>query len=335
MRYRPIIFIFILVSSMVFGTQIQAQENTQFRVYMAFEDGPTDAYTPQILDILAQYNAKATFFINGYQIAGHEHIMQRTILEGHAIANHLWEEPGFYAGSPDERILEAYWRTENAIREALGDALPIYDAQPKLFRHPGGSIHKLPDIEGVNVITYNPSVDSDDCGWFLDSSGNYDAGVLANLMGDPVSTGGHRWNVFEHGDGVVISFHDINRVTGRVLPIFIEELQQAGATFHALPRPWDAPNTMPIALGTPPQQGQGVDGFSMQVELKDFAYVRTAPNEGAELLVISLPPQTRLTATGRNHSWYRVVIDGQDGWIWRNNVYPRGPVPHLPYVDIN
>ncbi len=323
----------IIVCSLFGGTQAYAQNNLPFRVYMAFEDGPTDAYTPQILDILQEYNAKATFFINGYQIAGHEDILQRIILEGHAIANHLWEEPGHYAGSPDEQILESYWRTENALREALGDTLPIYETQQKLFRHPGGSVHALPEIEGVDVITYNPSVDSDDCGWFLDSSGNYDAGVLANLLGDPVSTGGNRWNVFEYGDGVVISFHDINRVTGRVLPLFLEELQRANASFHALPRPGDLANTLPILLGTPPVQGSGVNGFTMEVELKDYAFVRTLPQAGSELLVVSLAPETRLIATGRNAEWYRVNIDGQEGWIWRNNVYPRGPVPYLPHVN--
>ncbi|GIL13020.1 MAG: hypothetical protein BroJett038_17400 [Chloroflexota bacterium] len=42
-----------------------AQDSTPFRVYLTFEDGPTRAYTPQILDILAEYDAKATFFVNG------------------------------------------------------------------------------------------------------------------------------------------------------------------------------------------------------------------------------------------------------------------------------
>ncbi|MEL6271141.1 MAG: polysaccharide deacetylase family protein, partial [Chloroflexota bacterium] len=310
----------------------QAQAAAPFRIYLAFEDGPTQWYTPGILDILAQYNAKATFFINGYQIEGREEILQRTIREGHALANHLWEEPGFYTGSPDERIIAAYLRTETAMREALGDALPIYDAQPKLFRHPGGSAAPLPYIEGVNVITYNPNVDSDDCGWFLDSSGFYDDDVLANLMGDPVSGGGDRWNVYEYGDGAVVAFHDINRVPGRVLPVFMEAMTAAGATFHALPRPGDAMNTMPVVLGTPPQEGPGVPGYTMPVELRDTAFVRAAPYEGSELLAIGLPAGTHLTATGRNERWYRVSVDGQTGWIWRGNVRPRGAVPNLPYA---
>jgi peptidoglycan/xylan/chitin deacetylase (PgdA/CDA1 family) len=97
-----------------------AQQTGPFRVYLTFEDGPTEWYTPGILDILAQYNAKATFFVNGYQIEGREWVLQRVLREGHAIGNHLWVEPGHYAGADDEVIRESYLRTEQAIRAALG-----------------------------------------------------------------------------------------------------------------------------------------------------------------------------------------------------------------------
>lgn len=231
---------------------LHAQDNAPFRVYLTFEDGPTDAYTPQILDILAEYGAAATFFPNGYQIAGREDIMQRIIRDGHAIGNHLWEEPGYYFGQDETHIRESYFRAEAAIRASLGSELPRYDAQTKLFRYPGGSGSPFPLTEGVEVITYNWHVDSDDCGWWLDTSENFDAGVIANVIGVPASGGGLRWNVYEHGDGAVIAFHDINRVTGRVLPVIIEDLLAHGATFEALPRPGDALNTMPVFIGAPP-----------------------------------------------------------------------------------
>src|SRR3954471_7577451 len=105
-------------------THVNAQSAAPFRVYMTFEDGPTDAYTPQILDTLAQYNAKATFLIAGEQIAGHEALMQREVREGHALVNHLWSEPGVYAGAPDKAVIDSYLKTEEAIRAALGDQLP-------------------------------------------------------------------------------------------------------------------------------------------------------------------------------------------------------------------
>ncbi len=87
MHNRPRIHYFLLGLLLVLpliGTPppVQAQTNTLFRVYLTFEDGPTGTYTPELLDILAAYDAKATFFVNGYQIAGREHVLQRIIRAG-------------------------------------------------------------------------------------------------------------------------------------------------------------------------------------------------------------------------------------------------------------
>ncbi|HRF95560.1 MAG TPA: polysaccharide deacetylase family protein, partial [Aggregatilineales bacterium] len=117
------LWLVLMVCGWVLGISVSAHAqttNVPFRVYLAFEDGPTDAYTPEILDILAQYNAKASFLIAGARIAGNEDIIQREVREGHAIVNHLWVEEGVYAGSRDDAVIESYLRTESAIREAIG-----------------------------------------------------------------------------------------------------------------------------------------------------------------------------------------------------------------------
>src|SRR5688572_26412462 len=51
-------------------------------VYLTFDDGPSAAHTPRILDILADHGAKATFFITGTSIAGNEAIIKRAAAEG-------------------------------------------------------------------------------------------------------------------------------------------------------------------------------------------------------------------------------------------------------------
>lgn len=96
------------------------------------------------------------------------------------------------------------------------DLLAIYNNQQKLFRQPWGAANPLPAIDGVNVITYNWHVDSNDCGWFLDPDldMSLDEQCLDNVLGTPRMLGGTRWNVYEHGDGSIITFYDINRVTG-------------------------------------------------------------------------------------------------------------------------
>lgn len=336
MRTRNLKMLATLAMLMVFTFSLghaQAQTNVPFRVYITFEDGPTDAYTPQILDILAQYNAKATFLINGWQIKGHEELLKREVREGHAIVNHLWEEPGHYAGSDPAKVTEAYLRTEAAIVEALGDERSKYDTQLKMFWQPGGGTQPLPEIEGVQVITYNANVDSDDCGWKLRGVDldtlAFDEAVLDNVLGQPQSVG-HLFNAYDYGDGVVIAMHDINRVTGRVLPTILAEMAAAGATFEALPRPWDSVPSMPIRIAEPPAETPGIAGAVMRAQiLADYTQLRAEPSLSGNIIT-TLPPNTEMVAVGRTVGWIKVQAGDQTGWVWRGLVKVYGPIPSLP-----
>lgn len=330
-----LVTLFLLVASILLWARpfqtAQAQSAAPFRVYLTFEDGPTDAYTPQILDILAQYGAKATFFPSGSHIAGHEEILRRILREGHALGNHLVTEPAFYSGTPDADVIAAYTQAEDAIRAALGDQLPVYDAQVKLFRQPGGGARPLPSPIGDNVITYNWSVDSDDCGWMIDTSENYDSIVINNIIGDPITALGTRWNVWEHGDGSVIAFHDINRVTGRVLPTILDALVAQGATFEKLPRPFDQPGTMPIVLGAAPDMSRpGYEGFTLKGDVLTTSRIRSTPSLDGHILFGSVQLDTTLLVTGRTDGWIQVQFEGQTGWMAANLLDITGPIPNLP-----
>lgn len=59
-------------------------------VYLTFDDGPIPNITPWILDILAEYNAKATFFCVGENIVKHPEIFERIKSEGHQVGNHTF-----------------------------------------------------------------------------------------------------------------------------------------------------------------------------------------------------------------------------------------------------
>lgn len=57
-------------------------------VFLTFDDGPTPIITEKILDLLAQFDAKATFFCIGKNAQNHPQIVTRILNEGHAIGNH-------------------------------------------------------------------------------------------------------------------------------------------------------------------------------------------------------------------------------------------------------
>lgn len=59
-------------------------------IYLTFDDGPNPQVTPWVLDQLAKYNAKATFFCIGKNAEMYPEIVQRTKDEGHSIGNHTY-----------------------------------------------------------------------------------------------------------------------------------------------------------------------------------------------------------------------------------------------------
>lgn len=62
-------------------------------LYLTFDDGPTPEVTERTLDLLHQYDAKATFFCLGKNVQAFPFIYQRLINEGHTIGNHTFDHP--------------------------------------------------------------------------------------------------------------------------------------------------------------------------------------------------------------------------------------------------
>ena len=91
-------------------------------VALTFDDGPWPETTEQLLDGLAARDAKATFFLIGEQIAGHENTVRRMAEEGHQIGNHTFTHMDLSRGDRDERLREIA-DTDAALRAILGDGV--------------------------------------------------------------------------------------------------------------------------------------------------------------------------------------------------------------------
>jgi peptidoglycan/xylan/chitin deacetylase (PgdA/CDA1 family) len=77
------IFTFVLPDSLVW--QVKTEEKV---VYLTFDDGPIPELTEEILDILAKFNAKATFFCVGENVKRHCETYAKILEQGHATGNH-------------------------------------------------------------------------------------------------------------------------------------------------------------------------------------------------------------------------------------------------------
>jgi peptidoglycan/xylan/chitin deacetylase (PgdA/CDA1 family) len=171
-------------------------------VVLTFDDGPGNRLTPAILDILAQRNAKATFFLLGRNIPGREAIVRRIAAQGHEIASH-----GFHHAHP--------WKTGplHAIND-IGRGWRTIDAAEgnrngkRAFRPPYGKVDLVTLIylwlKRVTVCYW--TVDSTDTGKRRLS----DRGRAAEL-------------VHQNGGGVVLT-HDFDRPTDEIDQAVLESV---------------------------------------------------------------------------------------------------------------
>nr|WP_229725520.1 polysaccharide deacetylase family protein [Paenibacillus abyssi] len=105
-------------------------------IALTFDDGPDSMDTPAILDLLGQYNAKATFFVVGKRVEKYPELVKREIVEGHEIANHTYNHMYFNKGVNAEKIQEEIKKAERLIFNITGQ-------KPSLFRPPGGFYNEM------------------------------------------------------------------------------------------------------------------------------------------------------------------------------------------------
>lgn len=106
------------------------------RVFLTFDDGPTQSVTPFILDLLKKENIKATFFVLGNRAKANPDLIKREFEEGHYIANHGYTHKYSTIYQNSQTVLDEYNYTESCIQEALENP----DYHSRLFRFPGGSV---------------------------------------------------------------------------------------------------------------------------------------------------------------------------------------------------
>ncbi len=105
-------------------------------IALTFDDGPDQNLTPKILDVLKEYNAKATFFCIGSKVKGQEAILKRIVDEGHSIGNHTFEHKNSFPWWSIKRIKHSIKETDNALTNA--------GLEPsKMFRPPFGVTNNI------------------------------------------------------------------------------------------------------------------------------------------------------------------------------------------------
>ena len=194
-----------------------AEENDQLKVYLTIDDGPSDN-TSAILDTLAKYNVKATFFVVGKTDDQSKEMYQRIVNEGHTLGMHSYSHK--YSVVYDS--LDAFETDFNQLQSYLYD---ITGQECRLYRFPGGSSNQVSNTDMSEFIRFLNEEGVTYFDWNVSSGDATSQAYTADELLNNVLT-----DVPKYKTSVVL-MHDSNTksTTVEALGPMIEALQGMGA----------------------------------------------------------------------------------------------------------
>ena len=186
------------------------------KVYLTFDDGPS-SNTDQILDILKDYDVKATFFVVGKTDERSVKAYQRIVEEGHTLAMHS------YSHKYDEiyESKEAFARDLNSLQEYLYETTGVW---PRIYRFPGGSSNTVSKVDMQELIEYLTDIGITYFDWNVASGDAVSSTLPAETIVNNCLSG------IEKQKESVILMHDASNkgTTIEALPQIIEAIQEQG-----------------------------------------------------------------------------------------------------------
>ena len=174
-------------------------------IALTFDDGP-GPYTAQLLDILDQHGAKATFFLIGSKVSAQADVLRRMHARGHQLGNHSWSHPEL-PKLPVDQIASEIDRTNDAIKQATG-------VKPSILRPPYGAVNGvvLEQLRARGMSSILWSVDTRD--W---------ADRNSDIVCSRAVAGAHPRDI--------ILMHDIHQTSVNAVPCVLSALKQQGYSF--------------------------------------------------------------------------------------------------------
>lgn len=123
-----------------------AEEEDIHKIYLTFDDGPSEN-TEAILDILAEYGVKASFFVTGQEGEEAEALYRRIAEEGHTLAMHSYSNKYSLIYQSEEAFQEDYQRLYDYLYEVTG-------VQCRYYRFPGGSSNQISNVPMNQLIHF-------------------------------------------------------------------------------------------------------------------------------------------------------------------------------------
>ena len=134
------------VASGILDQDNLAEEGDIHKVYLTFDDGPSEN-TEAILDILAEYDVKATFFVIGKEGEESQEIYRRIVEEGHTLGMHSYSNKYSVIYQSEQAFESDYQKIRDYLSEVTGEEV-------KYYRFPGGSSNQISNVPMGNLIQF-------------------------------------------------------------------------------------------------------------------------------------------------------------------------------------
>ncbi len=125
------ILVFLFTSIILFIGTYFIQANFYFNsictlfedksIAITFDDGPDPNVTPQILEVLKKYNAKATFFVIGNMLDNNIELLQEIITQGHKLGNHSFTHSYYFDFFSTKKVKAEIEKTNIIIEQITGE----------------------------------------------------------------------------------------------------------------------------------------------------------------------------------------------------------------------
>lgn len=188
------------------------ESEARHKVYLTFDDGPS-IYTSEILDILAEYDIKATFFVLGKEDEHSQEMIRRIVEEGHTLGMHSYSHKYYELYASLESFEADFTRERTYLEELTGETCRFY-------RFPGGSSNT---VSKVDMRKFADFLDSQDMVFF---DWNISSGDGGRRLLDVDTLVKNCTSGLEQKSTAVVLMHDSadKRTTVDALPEIIEKV---------------------------------------------------------------------------------------------------------------